>query len=175
MNQNVKQNIQKKIEKKREIERLSNKSLTVFTVALFCEVILMFLYSALNGSGAYRNAVEDFIAVFSAVSFVSFIGLLVASLIIKNKKGKSALTVGLRNWSFFALAVSFGSFLMVARVIIPVLFGAVGLANLGGAITVKIVRFTGSFAAGIIMLAIAIYVVAIFVFYNMKIKKIKKS
>ena len=175
MNQNVKQNIQKKIEKKREIEKLSNKSLTVFTVALFCEVILMFLYSALNGSGAYRNAVEDFIAVLSVIAFVTFIGLLVASLIVKNKKGESAVSVGLRNWSFFALAVSIGSFIMVARVMIPAVLGAIGLANLGGAITVKIVRFTGSFAAGIIMLAIAIYVIAIFVFYNMKIKKIKKS
>lgn len=175
MNQNVKQNIQRKIEKKREIEKLSNKSLTIFTVALCCEVILMFLYSALNGSGAYRNAVEDFVAIVSYCTFVFFVILLVSSLVVKAKKGKCKTVSVLRNWGFFTLAVSIAAFLMVSRVMIPQIFSFFGLANLGGVITVKTVRFSGAFAATAIMIATAIYVILAFVYYDMKVRKVKKS
>ena len=173
MNQNVKQNIQRRIEKKREIEKLSNKSLTIFTVALCCEVILMFLYSALSGSGAYRNAVEDFIAVVSYSAFALFVILLVLSFVVKAKKETSAKR--LRNWGFFILTVSIASFLMVSRVMIPQIFSFFGLANLGGVITVKTVRFSGAFAATAIMIITAIYVILSFIYYDMKVRKIKKS
>ena len=167
--------MQKKIEIKKEIEKLSNKSLTIFTVALFCEVILMFLASALNGSGAYRSGLDDFVSVTCGVCLGAFILMVVAYFVMKNKKVNVELTKQFMNWGYVVLAVSVGSFFISAPTISPAVFSFIGLTNLGGALAVKMVRFSGTTASDGIMVIVAIYVVAMFVYYNMKANKIKKS
>ena len=50
MKKDVKQAMLKNIDKKKEIERLSNKSLTIFTVVLILEVLLIFISSGLTAT-----------------------------------------------------------------------------------------------------------------------------
>lgn len=174
MKKDMKLSMQKKIENKKEIEKLSNKSLTVFTVALFCEVILMFLASALNGTGSYRSALDDFICVTCGAALVVFVAMLIVGSYMK-KNASSELAASVFNWSFVILAVSMGSFFISAPSILPAVLGVVGQEYLGGALAVKMVRFSGTNAAYAIMILIAVYVIFVFVYNNMKAKKIKKS
>jgi len=157
------------------MKKLSNKSLTVFTVALFCEVILMFLASALNGTGSYRSALDDFICVTCGAALAVFAVMLIAGLYMKKKNASSELAASVFNWSFVILAVSMGSFFISAPSILPAVLGVVGQEYLGGALAVKMVRFSGTNAAYAIMVLIAVYVIFVFVYNNMKAKKIKKS
>lgn len=175
MKKDVKLSMQKKIENKKEIEKLSNKSLTVFTAALFCEVILMFIASALNGTGSYRSTFDDFVCITCGVAFVVFAAMLISAFVMKKKNASAELATGILKWSFVALAVSVGSFFISAPSILPVVFKVIGQEYLGGALAVKMVRFSGSGAAYTIMALIAVYTIFIFVYYNMKAKKIKKS
>ena len=68
-NTKVAQSAERKLQKKKELERISNKELIIFTVGLVAEVILMFFYSALRQrlGGSSRGARSRF-SLFLSVS-----------------------------------------------------------------------------------------------------------
>lgn len=175
MKKDTNKNMQKKVDKKRELEKLSNKSLTMFTVGIICEVILIFLSSALKVTGATRASIDNFICVILVIALIVFAALLIASCYIKKKNGKEEIAKNLLNWSFFALAVFLGSAMMVETTVIPAIFEFIGLTNIGGVIALKLVPLSGANGAYILMAVVAIYVIAMFIYYNIKSNKIKKS
>ena len=175
MKKDAKISIERKIEKKKEIEKLSNKSLTIFTIALCFEVVLVFLSSALKSGGSYRAALEDFIFTIYIIGAVGFIGLVGASIYIKKKKNKPELSKTLFNWGIFSLMVAIGATMLAATTVIPNMFKLIGLENIGGVITLALVPYTGATAAYILMAAIAVYVTLMFICNDIKAKKIKKS
>lgn len=175
MKKNTRQNIQKKAEIKNEVEHLSNKSLIIFTVALICEIVLLFLYSAFQGVGSYISKLQTFVTTVSIIGLILFAAMILISVILKKKKGASALTSGLMSWSFVALAVSVCSFVIYPIDIVTGLFTAIGLANKGGVLALKLSSIMGSKAILVIMLALIVYVIAMFVYYGIKMKKVKNS
>ncbi len=175
MKKDVKQAMLKNIDKKKEIERLSNKSLTVFTVVLVFEVLLIFISSGLTATGSMWNAMNNFVTAVCAITFVTFIGLLVSSFVVKNKKGGERTVKVLKDWSFASLATSVGAFIIALPTVLPEVAAVFGLRNLGGAIAVKLVPFSGANASYVIMALLAVYVIISFIYFNIKSKQIKKS
>ncbi len=175
MKKNTSKSLQKKIEIKNELERISNKTLLIFTMALISEIVLLFLYSAFQGVGSYIAKLQGFVTFMSVLGFAAFIGLLVSGLIIKNKRGESLLTKRLIDWSIFSLAVSVASFIIYPIDIVTGLFSVIGLANKGGVIAMKLSSVMGSKAVLAVIIAVAVYVVAMFIYYHIRANKVKNS
>lgn len=168
-------NLQKKIEIKSELERISNKTLLIFTISLISEIILLFLYSAFQGVGSYIAKIQGFVTTIAVLGFIAFVSLLVSGLIIKNKKGASLLTKRLIDWSIASLAISFAAFIIYPIDIVTSLFSLIGLANKGGVLAMKMSVIAGSKATLAVIIGVAVYVIVMFVYYGIRTKKIKNS
>lgn len=103
---------EKKLQKKKELERISNKQLIIFTVGLIAEVILLFFYSALKSS-AYNGACKV-LEWGSLAFFVIFIALLIIAAVKKKKGAEEKKVKSIRNWGFCSLAFAFGSLFVVS-------------------------------------------------------------
>ncbi len=175
MKKNTSKSLQKKIEIKNELERISNKTLLVFTMALISEIVLIFLYSAFQGVGSYIAKLQGFVTFMSVLGFVAFAGLLAAGLIIKSKKGASILTKRLIDWSIFSAAVCVAAFIIYPIDIVTTLFSMIGLANKGGVIAMKLSSIMGAKSILFVIIGVALYTTVMFIYYHIKTKKIKNS
>lgn len=168
-------NPQKKLEKEKELERLSNKELIIFSVGLIAEVILLYFYSALKS--AVRSDAEVILMWLSGIFFVVFAGLLVASILKAKKNGVSKKTRSLKNWGWCSLAFSIGalaiSFGRIVQTLLPKM--GVDLATSWGRYFVYGSYFQSRSMAVYVMGAVAIYVVAAMIYYAIKSYKVKKS
>ena len=162
-------------EKERELERLSNKELIVFTVGLVAEIVLMFFYSALKSTVAIKAAWV--LAWLSGAFFIGFVALLVAG-IMKGKKGGSAeKAASLKNWSFCALAFSIGSLLIAMGRIVEKIAAATGwdLSLSWGRYFVNGSYFQPRSMAVYMMAIVGVYVIGAMIYYAIKSYKVKKS
>ncbi len=165
----------KRHEKERELERLSNKELIVFTVGLIAEIALMFFYSALKSTVSVKAA---WVLVWlSGAFFIGFAALLISGIVMAKKGGSEKKAASLKNWSFCALAFSVCSLLIsTGRIVEKV------AANTGWDLSLSWGRYfvNGSYfqprsMAVYMMVAVAIYVVAAMIYFAVKSHKIKKS
>ena len=175
MKKNTSKSLQKKIEIKNELERISNKTLLVFTMALISEILLIFLYSAFQGVGSYIAKIQGFVTFMSVLGFVAFSGLLISGFIIRNKKGESIIAKRLVDWSIFSAAVCISSFIIYPIDIVTTVFSMIGLANKGGVIAMKLSSVMGAKSVLFVIICVAVYTAAMFIYYNIKSKKIKNS
>lgn len=162
---------EKKLQRKKELERIANKELTVFTVGLVAEVILMFFYSALKST---VQVTAGWVLAWGSLAFLLvFAGLLIWSSKAKEneKKAKS-----LKNWAFCSLAFAAGSlFISMGRILSKV-------SEMTGMDTsVSFLRFftvgklAPRYAVVWVMIAVAVYVVAAMIYFAVKSAKVKKS
>ena len=175
MKKNMKKNIQRKAEIKNELEHISNKSLIIFSVSLICGIILIFLYSAFQGVGSYIPKLQAFVSGVAIFALAVAFGLAVASKVVNNKKSTSVLSYSFKNWSIVALVVSICSFFIYPIDIVTGIFNSIGLANKGGVIAMKLANLMGPKAILAIIIGLVIYVIAMFVYYGIKSKKIKNN
>ena len=167
-------NAKKRMEKEKELERLSNKELIIFTIGLIAEVLLLFFYSALKSTVAVK---AGWVLVgFSGAFLIGFIALLVAGSVAK--KGNAEMKAkSLKNWSFCSLAFAIGAFLLSAGRLVEACASAFGWD-----ISTNILRY---FVSGnplqprqmavYLIIAVAVYVIASMVYFAVKSNKIKKS
>lgn len=165
MNKTTKENLKGKLERKKEIERLSDKSLLVFTMALLCEVILIFLYSAFKNT--YRPSLSRTLGWISLILFATFIILMVS--------GKRLDKKTLKNWGYFSLASSLCSFVIASNVIIRDVLYLLKLEKVAEYLFGALNIISADKGALAIMIGIAIYVVCSFIYYNIKINNLKKN
>ena len=169
-------NAKKKLEKEKELERLSNKELIIFSMGLVAEVILLYFYSALKS--AVRKDAEVILMWMAGIFFVGFAALLVTSILSAKKNGKTKKSVSLKNWSFCSLAFSVGSFIIPAGNVIR---EAVQEARIKAGQDIalhwsrKLYYFDSRSMAEYVMIAVAVYVVAAMIYYAIKSYKVKKS
>lgn len=175
MKKNNSKSLQKKLEIKNELERISNKTLLIFTMALVSEIVLIFLYSAFQGVGSYVAKLQGFVTFMSVFGFVAFLGLLVSGLIIMKNKGASILTKRLIDWSIASLALSVAAFIIYPIDIVTTVFSAVGLANKGGVIAMKMSSFMGSESVLFVIIGVAVYTAVMFIYYHIITNKIKNG
>ena len=115
-NTKLKENAKKRLAKEKELERLSNKELIVFTCGLVVEVILMFFYSALKSNVAVKAGWT--LVVLSGILFLGFIALLVSGILLNKKSEKEKTAKSLINWGIFSLASSVGAlFISMGRIV----------------------------------------------------------
>ena len=76
-------NAKKRMEKEKELERLSNKELIIFSMGLVAEVILLYFYSALKS--AVRKDAEVILMWMAGIFFAGFAALLVTSILSAKK------------------------------------------------------------------------------------------
>ena len=168
-------NAKKRMEKEKELERLSNKELIIFTIGLIAEVVLLFFYSALKSTVAVK---AGWVLVGFAGAFLAgFIALLVAGTMSAKKGGSEKKVKSLKNWSFCSLAFSIGALLMSAGRIVEACASAFGWD-----ISTNILRY---FVSGnplqprqmaiYLIVAVAVYVIASMIYFAVKSNKIKKS
>ena len=174
MKKDVNKNMQKKLDRKKELEKIANKSLTVFTVGLILEVILIFFSSALKVTGATRATLDNFICTVAVIAIIVFLILLAIGLYVK-KNGKEETGKEVLNWSIFSLFVFLGASMMAETTVIPAVFSFIGLTNIGGVIALKLVPLSGANGAYILMAVVALYVVVMFIYHTALSNKIKKS
>lgn len=175
MKKNMKKNIQRKIEIKNELEHISNKSLIIFSVALVFEIILLFLYTAFKGVGTYIPKLQAFITGVSVFALAAFVVLMVVYNSFKNKKRTTVKAKSFKNWSFVALAISVCSFFIYPIDIITGIFNTIGFANKGGVIAMKFAKVMGPTAILAIIIGILVYVIGMFVYFNILSNKIKNN
>lgn len=174
-NTKVAQSAERKLQKKKELERISNKELIIFTVGLVAEVILMFFYSALRSSA---QTTAGWVLAWCALAFfLIFIGFLVFSAIEKKKGATDKKVKSLKNWGFCSLAFAAGSLFVSAGRIITSYCAKKGIDT-----STNIARYftAGSYldpknAVVIAMILVALYVVAALIFFGIKSAKVKKS
>lgn len=171
----TKRDIQKKIEIKNELERISNKTVLIFTVSLVCEIVLLFLYTAFKGVGSHIPKLQSFVTVMSVIGFICFAALILSSCTLKKKQGNAIIVKKLKDWSIVSIVVSIASFFIYPVDIVTGLFTAIGFANKGGVIAMKLTKFMGPVAILAIIVGIVIYVIGMFIYYNIKSNKIKNS
>ncbi len=172
MGKNTKKDIQKKAEIKNQLERISNKTLVIFTVSLIFGIVLLFLYTAFKGVGTYIPKLQGFVTFVSVFTFIGFIALFVTALMLKKKNG---VRESLKNWSIVALVISVCSFFIYPVDIVTSLFSMIGLANKGGVIAMKLSKIMGSTAILTIIIGLIVYVIGVFIYYNIKSNKIKNN
>lgn len=172
MGKNTTKDIQKKAEIKNQLEHISNKTLIIFTVSLISGIVLLFLYTAFKGVGTYIPKLQGFVTFVSVFSFISFIALLVISKMLKKK---NSVRESLKNWSIVSLVISVCSFFIYPVDIVTSLFTMIGLSNKGGVIAMKLSKIMGSTAILAIIIGLIIYVIGVFIYYNIKSKKIKNN
>jgi len=167
-------NAKKRMEKEKELERLSNKELIIFTVGLLAEVALLFFYSALKSTVAVK---AGWVLVgLSGAFLIGFIALLVCGIMTGKKGGSEAKAKSLKNWSFCSLAFAVGALLLSLGRIIEAIAGKTGWD-----LSVSFGRYFvyGSLQprdmAVYLIIAVAVYVVAAMIYYGVKTHKIKKS
>lgn len=175
MKKNIRKNIQRKIEIKNELEHISNKSLIIFSVALVFEIILLFLYTAFKGVGSYIPKLQAFITGVSVLSLIAFVALIAIYSSLKNKKRSVNTSISFKNWSFVALAISVCSFFIYPIDIITGIFNTIGFANKGGVIAMKLAKIMGPTAILVIIVGILIYVIGMFIYFNILSNKIKNN
>ena len=73
------------------------------------------------------------------------------------------------------MAISFAAFIIYPIDIVTSLFSLIGLANKGGVLAMKMSVIAGSKATLAVIIGVAVYVVAMFVYYGIRTKKIKNS
>ena len=162
---------ERKLQRKKELERIANKELTVFTVGLVAEVILMFFYSALRST--VRTTAGWVLAWGSLLFLIVFAGLMVMSAKSKENEAKAK---SLKNWSFCSLAFAVGALFISLGTILDKLSTSFGIDT-----SVSIIRFFvfGSLAPSKavvwVMIAVAVYVVAAMIYFAVKSAKVKKS
>lgn len=171
----TKKDFQKKFEIKNELERISNKTVLIFTVALVCEIVLLFLYTAFKGVGTHIPKLQSFVTVMSIIGLLLFVGLLLASAIVKKNSSKAVLAKKLKDWSIVSIVLCVASFFIYPVDIVTGIFTGIGLANKGGVIAMKLTKFMGPTAILAIIIGIIIYVIGMFIYYHIKSKKIKSS
>ena len=172
MGKNTTKDIQKKAEIKNQLEHISNKTLIIFTVSLISGILLLFLYTAFKGVGTYIPKLQGFVTFVSVFAFISFIALLVISKMLKKK---NSVRESLKNWSIVSLVISVCSFFIYPVDIVTSLFTMIGLSNKGGVIAMKLSKIMGSTAILAIIIGLIIYVIGVFIYYNIKSKKIKNN
>lgn len=172
MGKNTTKDIQKKAEIKNQLEHISNKTLIIFTVSLILGIVLLFLYTAFKGVGTYIPKLQGFVTFVSVFAFISFIALLVISKMLKKK---NSVRESLKNWSIVSLVISVCSFFIYPVDIVTSLFTMIGLSNKGGVIAMKLSKIMGSTAILAIIIGLIIYVIGVFIYYNIKSKKIKNN
>ena len=175
MNKNDIKRIQRKKEVKAELDYISNKSLTMFTVSLMCGIVLLFLYSAFQGYGSHTAKVQGFVTSMAIIGGIGFLGLMIASFITGRKESKKKIAVSLRNWGIVSLVIGIASAYIYPVDLIVDLFKVIGMENKGGALAVKVVNGMGTVAIKRLLIALVIYVVVMFVYYQIKANKIKNK
>ena len=172
MGKNTKKDIQKKAEIKNQLEHISNKTLVIFTVSLISGIVLLFLYTAFKGVGTYIPKLQGFVTFVSVFAFISFVALFVTSEILKKK---NSIRESLKNWSIVSFVISICSFFIYPVDIVTSLFSMIGLSNKGGVIAMKLSSVMGSTAILAIIAGLIVYVIAVFIYYNIKSNKIKNN
>lgn len=160
-----------------ERERIENKMLTVFAVALGAIMILMYLINWFNGAAGFRTAAKTIVY----VAIVVFVGLAVF-LKLKSKKfakeGQELRAVKYNNWFKFSIVAAVVSFLTYPDDIIKFIIREdafnVFYASFWG-------RFTW-FGQGVIgsrliifMILIALYTIGVFIYYGVYLHKAHKA
>lgn len=162
---------ERKLQKKKELERIANKELTVFTVGLVAEVILMFFYSALKST---VQVTAGWVLAWSSLAFLLiFAGLFVASAKEKDNEKKAKT---LKNWGFCSLAFAVGAlFISLGRIIgkLSEMFGFDTSVSFARFFTVG--KLAPRYAVVWVMIAVAVYVVAAMIYFAVKSAKVKKS
>ncbi len=166
------ENAKKRIAREKELERLSNKELIVFTCGLVAEIVLMFFYSALKSAVAVKAGWT--LVVLSGVFMAGFIALLVSGIVLAKKGDKKA--ASLKNWSFLSLAASLSALLISSGRIIAAIAEKTGwdLSVSWGRFFVY-GQYQPKSMAVYFMIAVAVYVIAAMIYFGVKSYKVKKG
>lgn len=176
MKNNNARNIQRKVEIKNELEHISNKSLVIFTVALISEIVLLFLYSAFSGIGSHLSKLQGFVTTVSIIGFIGFLAMFISAIMLNKKGGKKKIIASLKNWSIVSLIISVCSFLVYPIDITTGFFKIIGLANKGGVLALWLSeKLNEQKVILALIILLAVYVVGMFIYYNIKSNKIKNK
>lgn len=162
---------------KLEREKIENKMLTVFAVALGSVMILMYLINWFNGSVGFRTAAKTIVY----VAIVSFIALSVFFKIKANKyKKEDSLEKAKKynNWFIFSIVAAVVSFITYPDDIIKFIIreDAWNWFNIN---YWDRFRFFGQGSLGtrliVLMILIGLYTLGVFIYYGVYLHKAKKA
>ena len=160
-----------------EKEKIENKLLTVFAVALGAVMILMYLTNWLNGSAGFRVAAQTIIY----GGLIAFIVMAVLFKIKSNKLAKEDQTERAKkynNWFIFSIVAAVVSLLAYPDSLLKLVMGEDAFnsfyVNFWGRFTWFGQSVVGS-RLTFFMALIAIYVIVVFVYYGIYLHKAHKS